>query len=147
MPSLCSVISGVELRKEKAEETEIKLRKLFSRELSVNKDDFDYELNKAHRLPTELTRRNFHPNITCKFRTHGFREQLYSQKKKNHRSTNRKINFHISLRKYPSNLLKKTNNYMKMMNALNSAFQIPMATSKFNLHTTTIPFLILFNHS
>ena len=74
----------------KAEETETKVQDLFSRELGVNKDDFDYELNKAHRLPinsAESTRHNSPPNIICKFRTHRFREQLYSQKKKIYRST------------------------------------------------------------
>ena len=48
-------------------------------ELGVNEYDFDYELDKAHRLPinsTESTRRNSPRNIICKFRTHHFREQL-----------------------------------------------------------------------
>ena len=70
---------------QKAEETETKVQDLFSRELGVNKDDFDYELNKAHRLPinsAESTRHDSPPNIICKFRVHRFREQLYSQKKK-----------------------------------------------------------------
>ena len=44
----CLIISGVELphnkTNEKAEEREIKVRELFSRELGVNKDDFEYEL-------------------------------------------------------------------------------------------------------
>ena len=68
----CLVISSVELTQsktsEKAEATETKVRELFLRELGVNKDDF--ELEKAHRLPinpTDLIRRNFPPNITCKF--------------------------------------------------------------------------------
>ena len=116
----CLVISGVELPRnktsEKAEETETKVRELFSRELGVNKDVFDYELGKAHSLPinpTELTRRNSPPNTICKFRAHRFREQLFSQKEKIHRSTNRKINFHVSLTKHRLNLLKETNNFIK----------------------------------
>ena len=99
-----------------AEETETKVLELFSRELGINENDFDYELDKAHRLPinpTKSTRRNSPPNIICKFRTHRFREKLYSQKKKIHRSTNRKINFHVSLTKHRLNLLKETNNYIK----------------------------------
>ena len=55
----CLVISGVELPRnktsEKAEETETKVQELSSRELGVNEDDFDYELEKAHRLPINLT--------------------------------------------------------------------------------------------
>ena len=46
---------------EKADETDTKIRELFSRELGVNEDDYDYELDKAHRLPinsTESNRRN-----------------------------------------------------------------------------------------
>ena len=85
----CLVVSGVELPRnktsEKAEETGTKVRELFLRELGVNEDDFDYELDKAHRLPinsNESTRRNSPPNIICKFRTHRFEEQLYSQKKR-----------------------------------------------------------------
>ena len=116
----CLVISGVELPRnktsEKAEETETKVRELFLRELGVNEDDFDYELDKAHRLPinpTESTRCNSPPNIICKFQTHRFREQLYSLKKKIHRSTTCKINFHVSLTKHCLNLLKETNTYIK----------------------------------
>ena len=100
----------------KRQKKQTKVQELSSRELGVNEDDFDYELDKAHRLPinpTESTRRNSPPNIICKFRTHRFREQLYSQKKKIHRSTNHKINFHVSLTKHRSNLLKETNNYIK----------------------------------
>ena len=47
--------------REKADGTETKIRELFSRELGVNEDDYDYELDKAHRLPinsTESNRRN-----------------------------------------------------------------------------------------
>ena len=45
---------------------------------------------------------------------HHLREQLYSLKKKKiYRSTNRKIDFHVSLKKHHSNLLKETNNYIK----------------------------------
>ena len=44
----CLIICGVELphhkTNEKAEETEMKVRELFSRELGVNKYDFEYEL-------------------------------------------------------------------------------------------------------
>ena len=79
----CLVIPGVELPRnktsEKAEETETKVWELFSCELGVNEYDFDYELDKAHRLPinsTESTRRNSPRNIICKFRTHHFIEQL-----------------------------------------------------------------------
>ena len=114
------VISGVQLppnkTSEKAEETETKVRELFSRELGVNKDDFDYELDKDHRLPinsTKSTRRNSPPNIICRFPTHRFREQRYSQKKKIYGSNNRKINFPVSLTKHRSNMLRKTNNYIK----------------------------------
>ena len=57
--------------------------------------------------------RNSPPNIICKFRIHCLTEHLYSQKKKIHRSTNCKLNFHVSLIKHHSNLLKETNNYIK----------------------------------
>ena len=139
----CLVVSGVELPQnktsEKAEETETKVRELFSRELGANGNDFDYELDKAHSLPinsNELNRSSSPPNIISKFRTHPLREQLfqkkyfYSQKKKIYRSTNQKIDFHVSLTKHRSNLLKETNNYIKMINAL-----------------TTMSVLILSNHS
>ena len=83
------MISGVELPRnktsEKAKQTETKVQELFSQELGINQDDFDYELDKAHRLPinpTESTRCNSPPNIICKFRTNCFREQLYSRKKR-----------------------------------------------------------------
>ena len=63
-----SVISGEELPQN--EETETKGHELFSWELGINKEDFDYELHKAHKLPinpTESTRNNSPPNIICKF--------------------------------------------------------------------------------
>ena len=70
----CLVITGVELLEnktnEKGEETETKVRETFSRELDNKENDFDYELDKAHRVPinpTESTRRNSQPNIICKF--------------------------------------------------------------------------------
>ena len=48
---LCLVISGEKLPQnktsEKTEETETKMREIFTQELGVNKDDFDYELDKA----------------------------------------------------------------------------------------------------
>lgn len=48
---LCLVISGEKLSQnktsEKTEETETKMREIFTQELGVNKDDFDYELDKA----------------------------------------------------------------------------------------------------
>ena len=100
----------------KRQEKHTKVRELFSWELGINKDDFDYELDKARRLPinqTKSTRCNSSPNVICKFRTHRSREQLYSQKKKIHRSTNSKINFHVSLTKHCLNLLKETSNYIK----------------------------------
>ena len=84
----CSVISGVELPQnkisEKVEKTETKVQELFMQELGVNKDDFDYELGKAHRLPinpTDLTRCNSPPNI-CKFQMPSFRKQLYFTRNK-----------------------------------------------------------------
>ena len=70
---------------EKAAETVTNVLELFWQELGISENDFDYELDKGHRLPinsTELTRSNSPPNIICKFRTHRFREQLYSQKKR-----------------------------------------------------------------
>ena len=105
-----------EIKQVKRQKKQTKVWELFSRELGVNKDDFNYELDKAHRLPinqTESTRCNSPPNIICKFQLHHFREQLYSQKKKIHRSTNCKINFHVSLTKHCLNLLQETNNYIK----------------------------------
>ena len=48
---VCLVISGEKLPQnktsEKTEETETKVREIFTQEFGVNKDDFDYELDKA----------------------------------------------------------------------------------------------------
>ena len=70
----CLVISGVELPEnktsEKGEETETKVQEIISRELGNKENDFDYQMDKVHRVPinpTESTRRNSLPNITCKF--------------------------------------------------------------------------------
>ena len=53
------------------------------------------------------------PAITCKFRSHQLREHLFTKKKGIYNNTNRKINFHVSLTKYRSDLLPQADLYMK----------------------------------
>lgn len=114
----CLVISGIIPYHEiKQVERQKKQTELFLRELCVNEDDFDYELDKSYRLTinsTELTSHKVSPNIICKFGTYCFREQIYSQKKKKiYRSIDWKINFHVNLTKRRLNLLKESNSYIK----------------------------------
>ena len=115
---LCLVISSVELPPNKstvsAEETEEKAHRFFEMNLDISREDFDYELDKVHRLPQEKAirqRKATHkpPIIICKFRTHRFREYLFTRKKDILNITNKKINFHVSLTEYRSDLLHETN--------------------------------------
>ena len=52
------------------------------------------------------------PNIICKFRTNRFTEYLFARKKDTLNITNKKVNFHVRLAKYRSDLFHKTNTYV-----------------------------------
>ena len=104
----CLVISGVEPQPNKAiksaEETEEKVRRIIKTNLDISRGDFDYELDKVDKLPPL--------NITCKLRTHCFREYLFAKKNDILNITNKKVNFYVSLTKCRSDLLHETNKYV-----------------------------------
>ena len=117
----CFVISGVELPPNKftesAEENEEKVRRIIETNLDISREDFDYKLEntdcplvQSHQTKKIATRKP--SNIICKFRTHHFREYLFARKKDILNITNKKINFHVSLTKYRSDLLHETNTYV-----------------------------------
>ena len=117
----CFVISGAELPPNKftesAEEIEEKVRRIIETNLDISREDFDYKLEntdcpllQSHQTKKIATRKP--SNIICKFRTHHFREYLFARKKDILNITNKKINFHVSLTKYRSDLLHETNTFV-----------------------------------
>ena len=48
----------------------------------------------------------------CTFRTNRFRENLFARKKDILNITNKKVNFHVNLTKYRSDLLHETNTFV-----------------------------------
>ena len=108
--------SGVDLTpgNETTEQTVVKVRRLISKKLNVSQEDFDYESGKIHRHPTKPSEKNKKPPaIICKFRSHQLREHLFTKNKGIYNNTNRKINFHVSLTRYRSDLLPQANLYLK----------------------------------
>ena len=106
------MISGVDLPPNKttksAEEAEENVRRIVETNLEICKEDFDYELDKVHRLPiikVMQKKKNKSRNIICKFRTHRFREYFYAKKNDILNITNKKVNFHVSLTKCRLDLL------------------------------------------
>ena len=106
------MISGVDLPPNKAtksaEEAEENVRRIVETNLDICREDFDYELDKVHRLPIikVMQKKKKKPrNIICKFRTHRFREYFYAKKKDILNITNKKVNFHVSLTKCRLDLL------------------------------------------
>ena len=108
------MISGVDLPPNKAtksaEEAEENVRRIVETNLDICREDFDYELDKVHRLPIikvmqKKKKKNKPRNIICKFRTHRLREYFYAKKKDILNITNKKVNFHVSLTKCRLDLL------------------------------------------
>ena len=110
------MISCVDLPPNKAtksaEEAEENVRRIVETNLDICREDFDYELDKVHRLPIikvmqkkKKKKKKKPRNIICKFRTHRFREYFYAKKKDILNITNKKVNFHVSLTKCRLDLL------------------------------------------
>ena len=108
------MISGVDLPPNKAtksaEEAEENIRRIVETNLDICREDFDYELDKVHRLPIikvmqKKKKKNKPRNIIFKFRTHRFIEYFYAKKKDILNITNKKVNSHVSLTKCRLDLL------------------------------------------
>ena len=104
----CLVISGVKLpegkNKETAAEATEKVKELLTDSLHIDPTEFNNEIDKVHRLPLinkqKQTEKTSTPNIICKFKTHSYREKLFSKRNEIHNNSNKKIKFHVSLSKY-----------------------------------------------
>ena len=104
----CLVISGVKLpegkNKETAAEATEKVKELLTDSLHINPTEFNNEIDKVHRLPLinkqKQTEKTSTPNIMCKFKTHSYREKLFSKRNEIRNNSNKKIKFHVSLTKY-----------------------------------------------
>ena len=82
----CLVISGVKLpegkSKETAAETTEKVKEPLSDSLHIDPTELNNEIDKVHRLPLtnkqKQTEKTLTPKIICKFKTHSYREKLFS---------------------------------------------------------------------
>ena len=116
----CLVISGVKLpegkSKETAAETTEKVKELLSGSLHIDPTELNNEIDKVHPLPLtnkqKQTEKTSTPNIICKFKTHSYREKLFSKKNELYNNSNKKIKFHVSLTKLRSDLLEKAQNHI-----------------------------------
>ena len=84
----CLVVSGVELppskATESAEKAEEKGRRIIETNLDICREDFDYKLDKSHRLPSDKKSSKKKaatkpPNIIYKFRKHRFTEYFFTK--------------------------------------------------------------------
>ena len=121
---------------ESFQETEEKFRRIIETNLDLNRECFHYELNKMYRLipnKSYQTKKTASKplNIICKFRTHHFREYLFSKTKDVLNITDKKVNFRVSLIKYRSDLLHVTNTYVS--NNTNGKVKFCFADSLGNL--------------
>ena len=71
------------------------------------------------------TKKTSTPNIICKFRTHSYREKLFSKRNELHNNSNKKIKFHVSLTKHRSDLLEKTQNHIQNLQGMKFCFADP----------------------
>ena len=72
--------------------------------------DFDYELDKAHRLPMKASRQKNHQQSSTDFGLISLGASFLKKKRKfTIKPTVYKINSHVSLTKYRSDLLQEAN--------------------------------------
>ena len=97
----CLVMFGVEVPPNKSTESaEEKVCRIIETNLDISREDFDYELDKVHRLPpnnksSDKKKKKQHANLQIK-------KDILN-------ITNEKGNFHVNLTKYRSDLLHGTN--------------------------------------
>ena len=65
------------------------------------------------------------PNIICKFKTHSYREKLFSKKNELYSNSNKKIKFHVSLTKHRLDLLEKAQNHIQNLQEETFCFADP----------------------
>ena len=126
----CLVISAVKLPEGKNKETEAetteKVKEFLTDSLDINPTELNNEIDKVHRLPLtnkqEHTEKTSTPNIICKFKTHSYREKLFSKRNELHNNSNKKIKFHVSLTKHRSDLLEKTQNHIQNLQGIKFCF-------------------------
>lgn len=100
----CIVISGIA-----AEHTELPqqnviktVKKKLTSELNIDPNEFDFEIDKAHRIGP--VNEDETQNITARFKSHRFVEKLYAKRKSIHNKT---IRLKPSLTKKRANILKE----------------------------------------
>ena len=135
----CLVISCVKLpedkKKETAAETTEKVKELLPDSLHIDPTEPNNEIDKVHRLPltnkqkqTEKTSST--PNIICKFKTHSYREKLFSKKNELYNNKNKKIKFHVSLTKHRLDLFEKAQNLIQNLQGIKFYFADPNGNLK-----------------
>ena len=135
----CLVISSVKLpegkNKETAAETTEKVKGILTDSLHIDPTELNNEIDKVHRLPLtnkqkQIEKTSSTPNIMCKFKTHSYREKLFSEKNELYNNSNKKIKFHVSLTKHRLDLLEKAQNYIRNLKGIKFCFADPNGNLK-----------------
>ena len=110
------------------------MKELLTDSLNINPTELNNETDKVHRLPLtnkqKQTDKTSTPNITCKFKTHSYREKLFSKRNELHNNSNKKIKLHVSLTKHRSDLLEKAQNHIRNLQAIKFCFADPNGNLK-----------------
>ena len=135
----CLVISSVKLpegkNKETAAETTEKMKKFLTDSPHIDPTELNNEIDKVHRLPLtnkqkQIEKTSSTPNIMCKFKTHSYREKLFSEKNELYNNSNKKIKFHVSLTKHRLDLLEKAQNHIQNLQGIKFCFADPSGNLK-----------------
>ena len=126
----CLVILGVNLpegkNKETAAEAAEKVKEHLTDSLHINPTELNNEIDKVHRLPLtnkqKQTEKTSTPKIIRKFKTHSYREKLFSKRDELHNNSNKKIKFHVSLAKHRPDLLEKAQKHIRNLLGIKFSF-------------------------
>ena len=107
---------------------------LLSDSLHIAPTELNNEIDKVYRLPLtnkqKQTEKTATPNIICKFKTHSYREKLFSKENELYNNSNKKIKFHVSLTKLRSDLLEKAQNHIRNLQGIKFWFADPNGNLK-----------------
>ena len=122
----CLVISNVKLPEGKKKETPAEnteqVKEPLTDSIQIDSTEVINKTGKVHRIPLinkqNETEETSPPNIICKSKTHGYRENRLSKRNELYNNSNKKIKFHVSLTKHRSDLLEKAQNHIQNLQGI-----------------------------
>lgn len=104
----CLVIAGIEKSEGKDDDLYQQTKKVL-KDAKINEKEFDYNLDKLHRIGSYDPKTKSQP-VIVKFKSHSFKEKVFFSKKN---ITNENIKFRPSITKRRMDLLNETKAYIK----------------------------------